>query len=240
MTAKFAGTCIRCHQKFPAGAEIIWKKGIGATHPEGTCTATPVPEPEGDLKKVVDHLYDRSRKGTLNEFTQSLLNQWERKGQLSPKQQDVILRRLKDDGEKVALPLLPSGRYAVTVNSETLLIHVWHPKGKPEVQRLYEVKSHSDSGQKLWGAAEMAAATAIAKDPAQAAIDYGHRTKHCYRCGSGLENNLSKSMGVGPVCVKHVMENEPRLAMMAAHRAHIRSHGFEPDGKLDPVPPFGT
>jgi hypothetical protein len=237
MTARFPGTCLRCHRPIAVGDQIEWKKGEGATHAPGVCEAQAIPEPEGDLKRVVDHLYDRSRKGTLNEFTASLLRQYEKKGTLSEKQQQAILKRLKAP-DAPPVPQLPAGRYAVTVDQEVLLVNVWHPKGNPEVQRLYRVQSHDDSGDVLRGDLELKAALEIKKDPAAAAIEFGHRTGHCFRCGAELDVNLSKSMGVGPTCAKHVKENDNRLAMMAEHREHIRSHGFDPADRNDDVPPF--
>jgi hypothetical protein len=230
MTAKFPGTCTRCHQPILVGQEIDWQKGAGATHRAGVCQATPLPEPEGDLKTVVDHLYAQSRVGKL----------YEKKGSLSDRQIAVVLARLtQGQAPKVQAPQLPDGRYAVTVDGNVRLVHVWHPRGKPEVQRLYPVTGHDDKGGKaLYGQEELAVAKAIAADPAQAAMEFGHRTGHCFRCGAELDVNLSRSMGVGPTCVKHVMDDETRYATLAAHRAHLRAHGIDPAGAYDVVPPF--
>jgi hypothetical protein len=241
MTAKFPGTCRRCHQPINVGDEIDWKKGAGATHKKGVCQAQPLPEPTGDLKRAVDHLYKVSRDGKLTDFTQSLLSQYERSGRLSEKQIAAVTKRLdKPAGQPFqAPPSLPSGRYAVALDGNVVLVHVWHPRGKPEVQRIYPVQGHDDKGgAALRGIDELKVAKAIAADPAKAAIEFGRRTGHCYRCGAELDVNLSKSMAVGPTCAKHVMDDETRLEMMAEHRAHIRSHGFDPNERNDDFPPL--
>lgn len=230
-TALYDGTCIKCHQPISKGDRILWAKGQGARHPDGVCQAQELPEPTGDLKKCVDYLYAQSRAGKLNDFTASLLAQYEKRGRLSEKQIAAVIRKIPG---ATPVPNLPSGRYAVQDSTGAwLLINVWHPRGNPEVQRLYHVQSYDDKGHALRGAEEISAAVLIAKDPARAAIEFGHRTGHCYRCGHELDVNLSRSMGVGPTCVKHVMEDEPRLAMTRLHRDAIRAAGLDPAEKND-------
>jgi hypothetical protein len=73
----------------------------------------------------------------------------------------------------------------------------------------------------------------IAKDPGEAAVMFGHRTGRCSRCGEDLKVNLSRKMGIGPVCAKHWFANDVRLARMADAREKLRAAGIDPKDSND-------
>jgi hypothetical protein len=128
-----------------------------------------------------------------------------------------------DDG----IPRVPDGRYAVEIDGVWKLYRVWRGTQKPDVQRLFAVVG-VEKGERVRGAEELAAATAIAVDPGAAAIEFGHRTGCCSRCGEELKVNLSRKVGVGPKCMKHWFGDEQRYALNASARAALRAAGLDP------------
>jgi hypothetical protein len=127
------------------------------------------------------------------------------------------------------MPLVPAGRYAVQgVDGSWTLLRVWRGTKNPNVQQLYRVEG-TEKGVRLGKVEERLAAVAIARDPGQAAIDFGHRTGSCSRCGEELKKNLSRMLGIGPVCMKHWFANDDRLARMAVARQQLRDAGFDPE-----------
>lgn len=197
--------------------------------------ALPAQKPTGDLAKVVEHLTAKAQAGKLSEFEASLFGQYQQRGTLSEKQIACVVRRL--DGtttqNAAAAPLIPRGRYAITLNGQLALVHVWRGTRNPNVQRIYTVASHDDEGTRLNPANELAVAQAIAADPGKAAQEFGRRTGHCYRCATALEKNISRHLAVGPECMKHVFDNDRRLAMLREAREQLRAAGIEPEDKFD-------
>lgn len=235
ITSQYAATCTRCHQPIAPGEQIEWKRGQGSRHL--TCQAQPIPEPTGDLKKVVEHLRAQRDKNRMNDFQSSLLRQFERNGSLSPKQIQAILRKLDAPGRQ-PVPDVPSGRYAVTVGGDVRLVHVWviepeKSRSGERVQRLYEIQHVKDRGVMIKGADELAIVSEIAKNPQRAAREFGHRTGHCSRCGSGLDSNLSRVLGIGPVCLIHYAGREDAKPIRQAGRDALRDAGIDPDDVND-------
>jgi hypothetical protein len=127
---------------------------------------------------------------------------------------------------------VPDGRYAVQLDNEWKLYRVWRGTRNPDVQRLFAVQG-TEKGERVSGAEELAAATAIAVDPGEAAIEFGHRTGHCSRCGEELKVNLSRELGIGPVCMKHWFADEQRYARNAVARDKLRAAGIDPADRHD-------
>lgn len=195
-------------------------------------SALPAPEPTGDLAQAVAWLRGQRDAGKLTEFHDSLLSQFESRGSLSDKQLACVMRALPDTNSD-PVPLLPAGRYAVTLNGEIALVRVWRGTRDASVQRIYSITGYADRGDRLGIADEANAARAIAVDPGAAAQEFGRRTGHCYRCGDELQVNLSRRLAIGPDCAKHVFENSRRLAMMRQAREDLRAAGLDPAAKFD-------
>lgn len=192
----------------------------------------PVPEPTGDLKLVVDHLRKQRDDGKANDFGASLLDQFEKFGTLSEKQRSAILKRVKPQGNATPNPLIPAGRYAVQIDGEWQLFRVWRGTRNLAIQHVYAVKG-TEEGTRLNAPNERLVATLVAKDPGLAARQFGYRTGHCGRCGKELEVNLSRKLGVGPECMKHVHTDEQRYSLMAWGRQELRDVGIDPEAKHD-------
>ncbi|MBA3546068.1 MAG: hypothetical protein H0T76_06275 [Nannocystis sp.] len=66
----------------------------------------PIPEPDGDLKIVVEHLRKQAAAGKAGEFGLSLLGQFDKYGRLSEKQIACVLKRIKPETNSIAVPLV--------------------------------------------------------------------------------------------------------------------------------------
>lgn len=132
------------------------------------------------------------------------------------------------------LPLVPDGRYAVQIDDEWKLYRIWRGTRNPSIQHAYAVKGTED-GQRVFGREYAEAVKAIATDPGEAAIQFGHRTGHCSRCGTELAKNLSRHMGIGPDCVKHWFPTDVCNSKRARSRSALRAIGVNPEGKFDDI-----
>jgi hypothetical protein len=210
----------------------------------------PAPPPEGDLKLVVDHLAEQRENGKINDFGRSLLEQYEQKGYLSEKQIASIVKRVKPKENSEPQPLVPAGRYAVTIDGVLLFVRVWRGTRDPSVQQVYLLMASQEAeldgsieylvegeGQRMKPRDEARAATLIAADPAAAAEEYGRRTGHCWRCAGKLEVNLSRELVMGPECMKHVYDDATRYSKMAGARRALRDRGLDPKAKHDDLAP---
>ncbi len=185
--------------------------------------------------RVVTYLQDREAKGTINEFGQSLLDQFRSRGRLSEKQVGAILRWLPDSpsGPKEASPALPSvptGRYAVESADGTLtfyrvknakdgrvFIHLKHGNGESEVP--FTVKGYTTILQSIVNAG-----------PLEAALRYGRELGCCSVCASDLTNRLSRELGIGPVCGGRYYDDPTDWTKVKkAARTAIRARGEDPD-----------
>jgi hypothetical protein len=199
---------------------------------------------ETDLAKVVKHLRDREQQNALDEFTDSLLRQYEERGTLTEKQMAAVMRKV-DGGSKSPLgsqmledaQKVPAGRYAVQgikqgQLADWTLLRVWKGTRNPNVVHVYVVKG-TEEGERLGPVESAVALRSIAQDPGKAALEFGHRTGCCSRCAAALDKNLSRKLGVGPTCMKHWFDPEQRHSMNAKARKELRDAGLDPEAKLD-------
>jgi hypothetical protein len=229
--AKFSGKCSRCGTRILAGDKVEWVKGQGVTCAT-PCEQAERTEPTGDEARVVAYLKGLDKP---NEFQASLLAQFERKGYLSEKQTAAVLRKMDTTTAQPGQTktLVPDGRYAVELAGEWQLFRVWRGTRDPNVQHLYSVRG-TERGERVFGALEAAAVQAIAADPGKAAREFGHRTGSCSRCGTELEVNLSRKIGVGPTCLKHWYGDEAKT-ILADARETLRAAGIDPLAHNDNV-----
>jgi uncharacterized protein DUF6011 len=195
--------------------------------------------PGSDLDIALTYLEGRNPR---TDFEQGLLDQYAERGSLSPRQIQVCVERVtKLAGQQGATqgnpslhcPLLPPGRYAVQVDGQWQLVRVWRGTRNPNVQHVYEVRG-TEKGVRMEDAElEAKVTTEIAKDPIGAAVAFGHRTGSCSKCGLTLDNNLTRFMGIGPVCIKHYTDDDTRLDMMHEARTTLRDAGIDPKGSND-------
>jgi hypothetical protein len=148
-----------------------------------------------------------------------------------------IVKQAKQQAQpKVTLPLVEDGRYAVCLGGQWLLYRVWRGTRDPSVQHVYSVQG-TEKGVRVYGTEERDALNAIVQDPAEAARAFGYRTGSCSRCGKELDVNLTRFMGIGPVCVKHFMEDEARYELLAESRDLLRQVGIDPADCNDDLAP---
>jgi hypothetical protein len=139
----------------------------------------------------------------------------------------------KPKQQEAAKPQVPAGRYAVELFGDWRLFRVWvGDKKDPPPIHAYEVVG-TEKGERAQPHVELAALTEIAKDPGKAAIEFGHRTGSCSRCGAKLERNLQRKLGIGPDCMKHWFPDQVRYSKMKAAREELRAAGLDPEAKHD-------
>jgi hypothetical protein len=150
---------------------------------------------------------------------------------------------LEDPPAQAPTPLptpeeVPAGRYAIQESAgqgrgrKWQLYRVWRGSRNPNAVQVYNVKDVED-GNRLARKGEVRVLFAIAEDPGRAAQEFGWRTGSCGRCALPLENNLSRKLGTGPVCMKHTHDRDTRLRLMAEARAELREEGLDPAAKFD-------
>lgn len=170
-------------------------------------------EEDSDLAKVVAELERQRDTNTLNDFTSSLLTQYERRGTLSEKQVAAMIRGMEKRAESKdndnPLPDVPAGRYAVKDNDDEWSFYkVDRPdKGRWEgytfVKRLVASGGFGDdlSEQRL----TFKVTRTILERIIEAGIEesmarYGHELGVCGACGRTLTDEESIARGIGPVC----------------------------------------
>jgi hypothetical protein len=136
--------------------------------------------------------------------------------------------------EEPSLPLVPDGRYAVQIEGEWHLFRVWRGTRDPSVQHVYAVRGTED-GTRIRDERERAAVLAVAENPGEAAVQFGHRTGCCSRCGAELDVNLARFCGIGGTCMKHWFSDEVRFEKLRAGREALRAVGLEPTEKFDDI-----
>lgn len=75
---------------------------------------------------------------------------------------------------------------------------IWH--GRIYDDGRFETSSRTNESQRT---AILLALRHLAKNPQQAAADYGHLTGHCCFCGRSLDDERSTRVGYGPICAEH-------------------------------------
>jgi hypothetical protein len=222
ITARKNSTCGRCHNPITVGEEIDWDRGTyTATHTD--CEPAPRPEPEGDLKRVVDHLNERALKNPT-EFETSLLVQYNQRGDLTERQINAVLRKLDRD----TLPgkdLVPAGYYALhNERFGTYFVKVWRHKKDPTYVRCYLVHGPNESEVSCKSTLE----AIIEAGPANAARRYGRLIGKCSQCDTRLTNALSRFLSIGPVCGGHFYSEAAWGEMKREAREWLTKHGIDP------------
>lgn len=146
-----------------------------------------------------------------------------------------LLDKQKAETPVTSEPVVPAGRYAAN-NS---LYRVWRGTRNPSIVHVYEVIG-TETGERVPAHVEDAVLAEVAKDPGKAAQEFGHRTGSCSKCGKGLNNNLSRKLGIGPVCLKHWFPDEDRKLMVKTARCELRADGIDPTASYDRLPPAGA
>lgn len=125
-----------------------------------------------------------------------------------PGSDEVEQERWRRDERRAAaaipLPDVPAGHYAIpslTGNNDLDFFRVDRPTegrwaGRTFVKRV--IGGRPDSPVR--GRTAREALTAIAKDPGQAAFQYGQSLGRCYKCNRHLTDELSRSLSIGPDC----------------------------------------
>jgi hypothetical protein len=188
----------------------------------------------------VEWLAGKVEAGTADGFLVGLHLQYATKQYLSEKQLACVTRAIKREDPGFAVASVPSGRYAVQIDGEWLLVHVWRPRGNPDVQRLYSASRSGERwqrGSRIQDELERDILAAIEKDPVGAAIEFGRRTGSCSKCALELRKNLTRFMAIGPVCLKNYTDDDDRLERLHDARYYLNSVGIDPDGDYDDLGP---
>lgn len=169
-----------------------------------TATANP------DQQRVVDHLIELNYLGKLNNFTNSLLEQWERKGYLSDKQIAAVLRRLDEPKPEQSASEVTVTEPGVYESPEGIFV----VKPNRDKTRLYAKKLVEIGGERLNDQGEHVqiefeyAPGAIYrlhpdhKMPLDRAKELTIRYGRCIVCNRHLKAAQSVEQGIGPVCIK--------------------------------------
>lgn len=223
-TGRLVGPCFKCKGKgvryFKQPAEVREKARKQAQLRRERAAADKAGKGADWLRvnpECRDWLQSRSERG--NEFAQSLLSGLIKFGRLTVPQETALRQAVTRDLEKdkaraaeqaaadeagFSLREIPTGRYAIEVGGETLLVQLDNvDRGKwagwvfvkGEDGRLGNQKpGHSYRGKYP---EELAA---LAADPLAAAVAYGRYTGSCCICGRELTNPVSIEAGIGPIC----------------------------------------
>ena len=119
--------------------------------------------------------------------------------------------------------VVPHGRYAVKIDRKMELVRVSRRKNV----RVFDDQEYG----KEYNAARVL--TAIVKQgPADCARRYGQIMKRCSRCGTHLENRLSRHLAIGPVCGGHFYPLAEWKAIRKAAERELWNKGLDPDETL--------
>lgn len=155
--------------------------------------------------KAIEHLRAQQTAGRSNEFVDSLLSYFDRKGHLTTGQRDAVLRGIERyEAAKASGPIpdVPAGRYAVETEEGHLAFYcVDRPdEGKWAGYTFVKVMA-SDEEHAVKGAARNAVlAKIVAAGPKAASIRYGQEIGCCGVCGRTLTDEESRAKGIGPIC----------------------------------------
>lgn len=128
------------------------------------------------------------------------------------------------------MPDVPAGRYAVEGDDGELRFYrVDRPtEGRWAGYTFVRVQASDDLHRLPSRATEAGVLRKIAEDVRGAAIRYGREIGCCSRCGRTLTNNISRELGIGPVCGGRVFGDEFGAEVRSA-RASLRRRGIDPD-----------
>ena len=169
--------------------------------------APPARELPEDLARVVADLELRAANHDLNEFGQSLFDQYRRRGSLSPKQIAAYLRgmdryaRAAERVQAADLPKVPKGRYAVDGEKQTAFYRVGF---KQDGRLVLHVKAGPAEHVLPYNEAQYRTILQQILDQGirEGMARYGQELGHCGRCGLELTDAHSREIGLGPDCAK--------------------------------------
>jgi hypothetical protein len=139
----------------------------------------------------------------------------------------------KPEEEKAPLPgpdVVPAGRYAYSDGEQWIGVKIWR---KGDRVAAYVLKHGGDLDRGDATNVRHALNAIVALGVGRAAQEFGWRFGHCGRCTDELKVNLSRKLGMGPVCMKKVFGDTERLELMREARKELRAAGLDPDAKYD-------
>lgn len=99
---------------------------------------------------------------------------------------------------------VPAGRYAIEIGGKVGFFRVDRPEDGKWAGRTFVKEQASEEFYPVRGPRRNEVLTAIAADPRAAMIRYGHELGRCGNCGRTLTDEISREMGIGPDCAKHL------------------------------------
>lgn len=103
--------------------------------------------------------------------------------------------------EKVTMPKVAGGRYAVVIDGVTKFFKVDTPTEGTWAGRTFLKIQASDAEYPVRNTTTKAQVLSlIAADPKAAMLRYGRELGHCGHCGRTLTNEESRAAGIGPIC----------------------------------------
>lgn len=181
----------------PADVQAHWMANR-LNDPQTPASDEPSPE---RIAAVVTAL----REQNANEFRDSLLSQFDRKGRLSLKQVEAVERGIAKRRENAKadgpIPEVPAGRYAVENEQGALAFYVVDrpTEGRWAGYTFVRVMASDEEHRVSLRAAKPILAK-IQADPKAASARYGHELGRCGVCNRTLTDEASRAAGIGPVC----------------------------------------
>lgn len=131
--------------------------------------------------------------------------------------------------------VLPAGRYAIENEEGDLRFYkLWRGDRKPTYFKLYVLHGPDDSEVPFRSALSILGKI-VEAGPGECAIRFGHEIGECSTCGARLTNNLSRELGIGPVCGGRFYPDETWTERKAEARADLRARGIDPAASYDPT-----
>lgn len=129
---------------------------------------------------------------------------------------------------------VPAGRYAVEGDDGELKFYrVDRPtEGRWAGYTFVKVQAGDEFHRLPSRRTEEGVLAKIAADPKAAAVAYGKAIGRCSSCGRTLTNNISRELGIGPVCGGRVFGDEFSTEVRAA-RESLRERGVDPDAAYE-------
>ena len=195
---RYGGKCGRCGLWVEAEQGVLTGRpgSWGVTHLDGACPETtptlpgvtaPTVKAPAKPKRLRPNLY-AGKCGLCGKRV------YEKEGVLDKDDDDkwVVFHH---EGECPTAFPFPEGRYAV--ESEEGELRFYHCADDGEVYVMA-----SDNEHRLQRPAAEAVIAKIALDPKEAAGRYGQEFGTCGLCGRGLTDEVSRAIGIGPVCLQ--------------------------------------
>ena len=130
---------------------------------------------------------------------------------------------------------VPAGRYAVEGDDGELKFYrVDRPtEGRWAGYTFVQVQAGDDLHRLPSRSTEEGVLRKIAADVRAAAIRYGREIGRCSSCGRTLTNNISRELGIGPVCGARLLGDGFRSEVKEA-RTSLQARGIDPDANYEP------